>query len=430
MEWALAEVARCRAPVRLESGRASVHASMMAALSPFADTHAVRRPPMNKPQAIEEAPLVDNSDIRHLLQTEEDPCVSIYTTTSPETNWKDKNRILYKDRVKEAGASLEAREMDKYVRADLIEQLEKVGETEHFWFHQQNGLAVFASPQRCVVRKLMRSPGDLAIVADSFHLRPLLHVTQHNMRYQILCVSAHDVALYDADQEQTAPVELHSLVPTRMVEATGKPANAPNRKDNERAAHDSKELRQFFTRLDDAIYAHHNGPAQVPLLLATQSEYQGLFRQVSQNPNLLEAGFHRDPFHELDHDRLGPLSWDVVKDALAADLDDLVERYHSNTAHGTAFADVETVARAATMAQVETLLIEQDRRMGGRLTEQGELEYGDVDDPRTDDVIDDIAERVLRAEGQIRFLPAERMPVDTGVAAILRFAMKPDQAVV
>ncbi|MEX2575567.1 MAG: hypothetical protein WD382_02850, partial [Halofilum sp. (in: g-proteobacteria)] len=358
------------------------------------------------------------------------PCISIYSTTSPETNWKDKNRILYKDRVKEAGAALEAREMDKHVRSQLIEQLERVGESDHFWFHQQHGLAVFLSPQRCIVRKLMRSPGDLTVVADSFHLRPLLHVTQHGMCYQVLCVSAHDVALYEADQEQTCPVELHPHVPTRMVEATGKPANAPNRKDNERAADDSKELHQFFTRLDSAVYEHHNGPAQVPLLLATQSQYQGLFREASKNPNLLDVGFERDPFHELEQDQLGELTWNVVQDALAANLDELVERYHSNAAHELAFSEVDTIARAATMAQVETLLVEEDRRIGGRLSQEGEVEYGDFDAPRTDDVIDDIAERVLRAEGQVRFLPREKMPVDTGVAAILRFAMKPDEAVI
>ncbi|MEX1082087.1 MAG: hypothetical protein WEC99_08720 [Halofilum sp. (in: g-proteobacteria)] len=385
---------------------------------------------MDKPEGIEEAPVVNYADLHRLLQADEGPCISIYSTTSPETNWKDKNRILYKDRVKEAGAALEAREMDKHVRSQLIEQLERVGESDHFWFHQQHGLAVFLSPQRCIVRKLMRSPGDLTVVADSFHLRPLLHVTQHGMCYQVLCVSAHDVALYEADQEQTCPVELHSHVPTRMVEATGKPANAPNRKDNERAADDSKELHQFFTRLDSAVYEHHNGPAQVPLLLATQSQYQGLFREASKNPNLLDVGFERDPFHELEQDQLGELTWNVVQDALAANLDELVERYHSNAAHELAFSEVDTIARAATMAQVETLLVEEDRRIGGRLSQEGEVEYGDFDAPRTDDVIDDIAERVLRAEGQVRFLPREKMPVDTGVAAILRFAMKPDEAVI
>lgn len=385
---------------------------------------------MNESEGIEEAPVVNNSDIYRLLEADEGPCISIYTTTSPETNWKDKNRILYKDRVNEAGAGLEAREMDKHLRSRLIEQLERVGESDHFWFHQQHGLAVFLSPQRCIVRKLMRSPGDLTVVADSFHLRPLLHVTQHGMCYQILCVSAHDVALYDADQEQTCPVELHSHVPTRMVEATGKPANAPNRKDNERSADDSKELHQFFTRLGSAIYEHHNGPAQVPLLLAAQSEYQGLFREASKNPNLLDVRFERDPFHELDQDRLGQLSWDVVKEALAADLGDLVERYHSNAANGLGISAVDAIARAATMDQIEILLVEEDRRIGGRLSQEGEVEYGDSEAPRTDDVIDDIAERVLSAEGRVRFLPAGKMPVDTGVAAILRFAMKPDQPVV
>jgi hypothetical protein len=38
-----------------------------------------------------------------------------------------------------------------------------------------------------------------------------------------------------------------------------------------------------------------------------------------------------------------------------------------------------------------------------------------------DDLLDDLGERALKAGGEVVIVPAERMPTDTGVAAVYRF---------
>jgi hypothetical protein len=42
-------------------------------------------------------------------------------------------------------------------------------------------------------------------------------------------------------------------------------------------------------------------------------------------------------------------------------------------------------------------------------------------DPQADDVLDDLAETVVRMKGEAIVVPAQRMPSRTGVAAIYRF---------
>lgn len=51
----------------------------------------------------------------------------------------------------------------------------------------------------------------------------------------------------------------------------------------------------------------------------------------------------------------------------------------------------------------------------------GEVTFSDFDDPEIDDLLDDIAERGLKAGGDVMIVPAERMPTETGVAAIYRY---------
>jgi len=51
----------------------------------------------------------------------------------------------------------------------------------------------------------------------------------------------------------------------------------------------------------------------------------------------------------------------------------------------------------------------------------GRMKPGALSDPGVDDVLDDLAEAVLRMKGEVVVVPAERMPTDTGVAATFRY---------
>jgi hypothetical protein len=67
-------------------------------------------------------------------------------------------------------------------------------------------------------------------------------------------------------------------------------------------------------------------------------------------------------------------------------------------------------------------LIEADRHIPGRIDyTSGRIDPGDLAHPEVDDVLDDLGELVLKKGGQIVIVPAERMPAQTGVAAIYRY---------
>jgi hypothetical protein len=372
------------------------------------------------------APMLQWRDINTLTQAEESPCVSIYVPTTPVSNYREENRILYKDQVKKVGDALDQRDMDKYERADILEKLESVGSTEVFWTHQQYGLAVFASPKRFIVRRMMRSPDEaVGIVADSFHLRPALRETSNWMQYQVLCVSLQEVALYDCNEQRAVEVDLHSDVPRGMGDVLGRTETSGNRQDTDKAGNDSADLKTYFQAVDKAIRDHHNGRTNKPLVLATVAEHQGLFREVSENPNLMKNGLEHEPFEAIRQSKLGELSWEVAQHATRSDLDRLIERYRERHAHNEGESDVEQAAYSATIGQIETLLIDEDARIEGSVDGNGKVHYGQAGDAHTDDVLDAIAEHVVRADGDVRFVPTSLMPSDSGVAAVLRYAMEP-----
>lgn len=80
------------------------------------------------------------------------------------------------------------------------------------------------------------------------------------------------------------------------------------------------------------------------------------------------------------------------------------------------------VTRAVLEGRVDTILLEADRDIPGRINKDTNvLERGEANNSKFDNVVNDLAKLVFRNKGEIIVLPKERMPTETGVAAIFRY---------
>lgn len=63
-----------------------------------------------------------------------------------------------------------------------------------------------------------------------------------------------------------------------------------------------------------------------------------------------------------------------------------------------------------------------NRQIPGRINAAtGAIVLGNLANPQIDDVLDDLGALVLKAGGQVVIIPTERMPTETGVAALYRY---------
>lgn len=112
-------------------------------------------------------------------------------------------------------------------------------------------------------------------------------------------------------------------------------------------------------------------------------------------------------------------AWRRMEPHYRARLAGLIEMFAAARSKELGDDDVERVAASAAAARVGTLLTEADRHIPGRINpETGEVSLGG---DAVDDVLDDLAELVLKNGGQVVIVPNEHMPTQTGVAAIYRF---------
>ena len=146
-----------------------------------------------------------------------------------------------------------------------------------------------------------------------------------------------------------------------------------------------------------------------------------MYRGVAKNPYLADEAID----YSFDTHDLAALKEkaDVFLMKLEAKASlEFKEQYEQAAAKGLASDDIEAIAKAVAERKVETIIIEENIMIPGKIIdESGNIRLAEADEVGFDDLIDDLGEMVVRQKGRLLVLSNEDMPVDTGIAAIYRY---------
>ncbi len=378
--------------------------------------------------------LLVNDYAAGLFDAPEPPCLSLYQPTHRHHPDKEQDRIRFGNLVKKLEESLRQKYTTRDVRP-LLEPFQKLAADSDFWNRTRNGLAVLGSPNLFRVYRLQRPVPEIAVVAESFHLKPLMRILQSADGYHILGLSREKITLFEGNRDVLDKVDLPPEVPQTLEEVRGEDPERPGLsvwtasagREGIRYGAGSKsdvverETEQFFRAVDRAILEHISRPSGLRLLLAALPENANLFRRISRNFFLMEEEIDTHP-DSLTIEELRARAWQAVEPHYLTRLAGLIEMYGLARSRELGDEDLVLVARSAIAGRVATLLIEAERHVAGRIDPvTGAVEFDDLADPAVDDLLDDLGELVLKHGGQIVIVPAERMPTRTGIAAIYRF---------
>lgn len=368
---------------------------------------------------------------------QEPPCLSLYQPTHKRHPENTQDAIRFRNLVKRMEASLRQKYPTREIKV-LLQPFEELAADRAFWNHTTDGLAVLGASGLFRVYRLPRSVAELVVVADSFHTKPLMRITQSADRYQVLGLSRHAFKLFEGNRDALAEVgpiegvsqtiaeklgrEVVGLARERVTRAYG-PAGrglTAQHGTNEKQDAGDRDTEQFFRAVDQAVLKHCSQPSKLPLMLAALPQHHHLFRTTSRNPFLLEEAIDVHP-DDLSLEELAERAWTLVQPHYLERLARLVDTYGTASSNGRGADNLGDIATAAIAGRVATLLIEADRIVAGRIDPMsGAITNAELSDPEVDDVLDDLAELVVKAGGEVVVVPAERMPTQTGAAAIYR----------
>ena len=215
-----------------------------------------------------------------------------------------------------------------------------------------------SSPGYFRLVQLQRTPPQIAIVAERFHVKPMLRIVQSADRYQVLALTRRDIRMFEGNRDVLDEIDLAPGVPRTITEAlgeeitqkqvfdivgTGHVAGSPGGRNYRgmkmgirhgpvlRDDEIGVDIERFFRAVARAVHEHHSKPSGLPLILAAPAQYHTHFRSVSQNPQLLDRAIDINPA-ALTVEDLRARAWEVMEPEYLRRLSTLLDRY--GAAHG------------------------------------------------------------------------------------------------
>ncbi|RAR47614.1 baeRF3 domain-containing protein [Flavobacterium lacus] len=381
---------------------------------------------------------VSHEIIQKLLSPQETPCLSLYMTTHQHHPENAQDPIRFQNLMKELEESL-AIKYDNATIKNYLAPLEQLKNDSSFWRHTAKGLAIFSAGDFFEVIGLQTPPEELAIVADSFHTKPLRQYTQTMDHFHVVGVTMNSVRLYEGSHHYFTEIDLDSSIPQTMEDALGEEltdkhttvasyGGTSGHSVNMRHGHGGKkeeidnDVERFFRIVAQEVYEKYSKPTGWPLILVALSEHHSVFHKVNKNAHLLHKGIKHNP-SAISVEELKNKAWEIMEPEYIAKIEQQVDKYNQARATDKGSDDLKTVSVAAVEGRIDTLLIEADRIIAKRITnlETGNTQNKDINNPRVDDLLDDMSELVTKMGGTIYVIPSDQMPTENGFAAILRY---------
>jgi hypothetical protein len=374
-------------------------------------------------------------ELQSLLAPHPAPCISLFLPTHRRPPDAEQDPVRFKNLLGSAEGLLRK----EYTSKDTDVLLAPLQALLHddFWRQQLDGLAVFHSADLLAHYRIPFPLPERAVVADTFHLKPLVKFMQANRRFFVLALSQNSVALYEGTPDSLEMVNLPAL-PASLTEElgieqresflnlhasrAGKAAPMYHGHGMPPTENEKDELARFFRAIDATLWEGALREEHAPLVLAGVGYYHPIYRALSRYQALATQGIEGN-FERTTPEELHAKVWPVVSELFREQESAVLNEYGRLVGNGQAVDDLHTIAQAAIQSRVRRLLVAEGAHLWGRLNRDSGtiIQHPTQQDTHDDDVLDDLAECVLTRRGEVLLLEADRMPSPSPAAAILRW---------
>lgn len=392
---------------------------------------------------------MDRQELAALADKAGFPKISLYFPTHERGREIQQDPIRLKNAVAQAAAELERAGWRGSDIDRVMAEARARTEYSDFWLHQGQALAVLIDGDGATqFIRLPEETDEIVVVADRYHLRPLIRMFGSRGRGYLLAVTREMVALNEVTRRGMTRIEVEGMpenieavrsltdfqddvgfhvnsrgsVSTSQGGAEGAPqfhGLGPSPED-----HDEVELVEFLRRVARAVDDHLDGHGSgAPLVLAAEPRTFGHLRPLMKKYRwMLDKGLQLNPA-AFGEEELRERAWEMLSHELDEDREAAMERLQAQIgSDGGIQRDIAALAKAAVEGRLHSVFLEpRAHRWGHYDSDRHDVDFAEEPGPGKEDLIDFIAVRTLRQGGAV--YPLEPTEADRlgPVAGVLRF---------
>jgi hypothetical protein len=382
--------------------------------------------------------LLTSDELKALSQRGEEPFISIFMPTrqaGPETR---ENSIRFKNLVKQAETQLVEKGFRTPEVREILKPLQDLINDHDFWQHQDEGLAVFLSPNLFRTYRLPLAFEELLITGDRFHLKPLMPLLSNDGLFYLLALSQGEIRLFEATRYTIQEIELEDM-PKSQAEAlqydeplkqlqfhtqTSGPASSTLRSamfHGHGVGTDEAKTNnlRFLQKVDAGLRRYLKG--EKPLVLIGVEYLLPIYQEANTYPYLISEGITGNP-DDVKPEQLHEQAWPVIQPYFERTKQEAMAQYETLVHQGLASGDISQIVPAAHYGKIEKLFVAVDFQQWGQFDpDTNTLQLHDEPQAGDEDLLDLAAIQTLLNGGVVYAMEFMNVPGDTPVAAVFRY---------
>jgi hypothetical protein len=381
--------------------------------------------------------------LRELIELSATPSLTIYMPTHRRSVETEQDPIRLKNLLSEVETELLGTGMRRPEVVRFLKPLQSLLEDHGFWQHQSDGLAIFRTFDRLLTYRLPIGFAELTVVGQRPHIKPLLPLITADGHFYLLALSQNQVRFFNGTRFQVGEIELVDT-PASLEDAmrfddfesqlqfqtgtgtstgAGRAAVFHGHSDASDEAVVKENIKRFLNRVDQGV-RNQVTDQRTPLVLAGVDSIRGLYREVGQYANIVDAGIDGNP-EMMDASELHARAWPLIEPLFTKAQQEAVDGYlHlAGTDDPRASSDLKEIVSGAYFQRVDTLFIPVGLQQWGAFDPEQNRVHVHADQESGDfDLFDFAAIHTLLNGGSVYAMQPEHMPGDQSVAAIFRYA--------
>jgi hypothetical protein len=385
--------------------------------------------------------ILTRDELRTLVSGSAEPSVSIYMPTHRAGRAIRQDPIRLKNLLEEAEERLVAGGLRAPKAWGLLGPGRKLLDDGMFWHYQSDGLAIFLSAEAFRFYRLPFDFEELIVVADRFHIKPLLPLLSGDGRFYVLTLSQNAFRLLQGTRYNVGEVDLEG-VPASLAKAlryddpekqlqfhtsTRTPGGAGERPaafhGHGAGRNDAKQdILRYFHRIDESLQGWLQDE-QAPLVLAGVDFLLPIYKKANTYPYLVDGGIGGNP-EEMSAEELHEVAWAILHPRFLATQKEATVRYRRLAGAGSerVSSDLKEIVPAAYHGRVETLFVAVGLQQWGSFhPDTNVFQLRDEPQPGDEDLLDSAAVHTFLNGGTVYAVEPVEVPDEAPLAAVFRY---------